>query len=67
MKTAAAPRDEELAAETGPTDDEAVRFLTAFSRIADPDKQAEILALAVRYAGDSARYDALMERRKTRH
>jgi hypothetical protein len=65
----APPTDQEPAskADTGPTDEEAIRFFTAFSRIIDPDQQAEILALAIRYAGGSLAYDALVQRMKTRH
>jgi hypothetical protein len=60
--------DSEFAAgPTEPSADEALRLLRAFASIADPETQAEVLALAERYASKSPQFAAALQRLKTRH
>lgn len=44
-----------------PTDDEALRLVIAFYCIMEPDRQAQVLALAERYADESRDADTLVE------
>lgn len=48
-------------------DDQALRLLRMFTTIMDPDRQAEIVTLAERHAGDSSRFAALLQRYKAKH
>jgi hypothetical protein len=48
-------------------DEEALRLFSAFSRIADPERRAEVIALAELHASKSPRYAELLLRLQTKH
>jgi len=64
------PIDDDSALAASPTEpsaDEALRLLRAFANIADPETQAEVLALAELHASKSPLFAAALQRLKTRH
>jgi len=50
-----------------PTAEEALRLTSAFLRITDPDKIAEVLALAERHASKSPKLARALQKLKTKH
>ena len=50
-----------------PTAEEALRLTSAFLRITDPVKVAEVLALAERHASKSPKLARALQKLKTRH
>lgn len=50
-----------------PSAEEALRLTSAFLQITDPDKVAEVLALAERHASKSPKLARALQKLKTRH
>jgi hypothetical protein len=48
-------------------DEIALRLFSAFSQIADPDRRAEVFALAEMHASKSPKYAELLLRLQTKH